>query len=155
MKRILAPLALGAVLVAAVAPSLADDGSSQLAAGGIVFTKNADIRMAREDLYLSAEKVKIRFEFQNTGADQDVVIAFPLPDLDIEDFMSEEVGTIGNDPVNFVGFTATVDGRKVAFQTEQKAFVKDRDVTAIVRAAGLPLNLIVNGGYDKLDKLSD
>jgi hypothetical protein len=152
MRKLAAALLLG---LACTAPSLADDGSAQLAAGGIVFTKSADIRMAKEDLYLSKEKVRIRFEFQNTGADQDVTIAFPLPDLDIEDFQGEEVGTVTDDPLNFVGFTAKVDGKPVAFQSEQRAFIKGKDVSAIVRAAGLPLNLIAHGGYDKLDKLSD
>ena len=154
MKKYVVIAGIGAGFCLAV-PSLADDGSAQLAAGGIVFVKSADIRMAKEDLYLSPEKVSVRFDFQNTGADQDVVIAFPLPDLDIEDFQSEEIGTVTDDPVNFVGFTATVDGKPVTFQTEQKAFIKDRDVSAIVRGAGLPLNLIAKGGYDKLDKLSD
>src|ERR1700709_2350309 len=149
-------LAIGLLLgFACMTPSLADDGSSQLAAGGIVFVKSADIRMAKEDLYLSRENVRIRFEFQNTGADQDVTIAFPLPDLDIEDFQGEEVGTVVDDPLNFVGFTAKVDGKPVAFKSEQRAFIKDKDVSAIVRGAGLPLNLIAQSGSDKLDKLSD
>jgi hypothetical protein len=143
------------ILLACAAPALADDGSAQLGAGGIVFVKSADIRMAKEDLTISPTKVRIRFEFQNTGKDQDVLIAFPLPDLDIEDFQGEEIGTVGDDPVNFVGFTAKVDGKPVALRAEQKAFVKGKDVSAIIRAAGLPLNLTVAGGYDRLEKLSD
>ncbi len=152
MRKIALIALLGACLAV---PSFADDGSSQLAAGGIVFVKSADIRMAKEDLYISKENVRIRFEFQNTGADQDVMIAFPLPDLDIEDFQGEEVGTVVDDPLNFVGFTAKVDGKPVKFQSEQRAFIKGKDVSAVIRAAGLPLNLIAQGGYDKLDKLSD
>ncbi len=142
-------------LLACAAPALADDGSAQLGAGGIVFVKSADIRMAKEDLYISPTKVRIRFEFQNTGKDQDVLIAFPLPDLDIEDFQGEEIGTIGDDPVNFVGFTAKVDGKPVVLRAEQKAFIKGKDVSAIIRTAGLPLNLTAAGGYDRLEKLSD
>ncbi|HXC56824.1 MAG TPA: DUF4424 family protein [Rhizomicrobium sp.] len=152
MKRL--SLALGTAVCLA-APSFADDGSAELGAGGIVFTKSADISMAREDLYLSPQKVRVRFEFRNTGADQDVTIAFPLPDLDIENFQSSEIGTVGDDPLNFVGFTATVNGKAVAFQSEQKAFIAGKDVSAQIRAAGLPLNLTAKGGYDLLDKLPE
>ena len=152
MRKIAYALMFGALCLA---PARADDGSAQRGAGGIVFVKSADIRMAREDLYISPEHVRIRFEFQNTGRDQDVLIAFPLPDLDIDDFSSEEIGTVGNDPVNFVGFTAKVDGKAVALKAEQKAFVHGKDVSAIIRAAGLPLNLTANRGYDLLDKLGD
>ena len=138
---------------AAIVPALADDGTAELGAGGIVFGKSADIRMAREDLYVSPDKVRVRFEFQNTGADQDVLIAFPLPDIDLAE--GGDFGTLGEDPVNFVGFTAKVDGQPVTFQTEQKAFLKNKDVSAAIRADGIPLNLAVNGANEKLQKLSD
>jgi hypothetical protein len=148
------PLCAAACAIAFAVPALADDGSAQLAAGGIIFTKSADIRMAREDLYISPEKVRIRFEFANTGKkDQDVIVAFPLPDLSIEDYRYEAVGTLGTDPVNFVDFTATVDGKKVPITVEQKAMLKGKDVSAIVRSVGLPLNLSVGNGYDLIDKL--
>jgi len=153
MKRL--SFGLAAALSLAL-PALADDGSSQLGAGGIVFVKSADIHMAKEDLYLSPDKAKIRFEFANdSGKDQDVLVAFPLPDVDVATFYGEAIGTVGKDPVNFVGFTTTVDGKPVAFRAEQKALVKGRDVSAALRAAGLPLNLtVVPSGYDLLGKLT-
>lgn len=150
MRKFAAALLLGACLAV---PSLADDGTAELGVGGLVFTKSADIRMAKEDLYVSPEKVKIRFEFQNTGKDQDIVIAFPLPDINLEDLQGEAYGTIGKDPVNFVGFTTTVDGKRVTTQVEQKAIFKGKDVSALIRAAGLPLNLASNDGTSLLQKL--
>jgi uncharacterized protein DUF4424 len=137
--------------VAAVAPAFADDGSTQLGAGGLVFARSADVRMAKEDLYVSPDKVRIRFEFVNDGPAQDVVIAFPLPDIDLEE--QGDYGTLGKDPLNFVGFSTAVDGRKVDAKVEQKALLKGRDVTALVKAAGLPVNFLVAGGYDMLNAL--
>jgi hypothetical protein len=129
-------------LVLAVAPALADDSSAALGAGGVVLTQAADIRMAKEDLYVSPGKVRIRFEFTNDSAkDIDTIVAFPLPDIDMNEFTESPVGTMTSDPVNFVGFTVTANGRPVTPQVEQRAIYKGRDVTDIVRRAGVPLNL--------------
>ena len=64
MKRIL--LGVTALTAVALIPAaLADDSSAQLGAGGIVLTKNADIRMASEDLYISPKRVKVHYTFVN------------------------------------------------------------------------------------------
>jgi hypothetical protein len=152
VRKISMILSAAASLVLA-ASSRADDGTAQLGAGGIVFAKSADIRMAKEDLAISPDTVAIRFEFANDGADQDVVVAFPLPDIKLEDFYGNAIGTIGTDPVNFVGFTTTVDGKPVHAQVEQKAMLRGKDVSALVRAAGLPINLKVGNGEDQLQHL--
>lgn len=153
MKTLTRILASGAVAALMATAALADDGTAELGAGGIVFTKSADIRMAKEDLFLSPEKVKIRFEFANDGKDQDVVVAFPLPDIKLKDFYDVGLGTIGKDPLNFVGFTTTVDGKPVHAQVEQKAMLNGKDLSAVVRAAGLPVNLAVNNAQDLLNAL--
>ena len=150
MRKWTGALLLGACLAV---PSLADDGTAELGVGGLVFGKSADIRMAKEDLYVSPQKVRIRFAFANDGKDQDVLIAFPLPDISLEDLQGGDLGTIGTDPVNFVGFTTTVDGKRVATKVEQKAMLHGKDVSALVRAAGLPLNLASNDGTALLQKL--
>jgi len=66
MKNFLrASLLLGAL--ALVPAALADDSSAMLGAGGIiVLTKNTDIRMASEDLYLSPQKVEVHYTSPTT-----------------------------------------------------------------------------------------
>jgi hypothetical protein len=64
MNRLVHVLACGAFIVLA-APVLADDSSAMLGAGGIVLTKNEDIRMASEDLYLSPAAVRVHYTFAN------------------------------------------------------------------------------------------
>jgi hypothetical protein len=141
--------------LAAAAPAFADDSSAALGAGGIVFTKNTPVRMAAEDLYVSPQAVRIRFEFQNpTNKDVETIVAFPLPDIDTAEFYGSAVGTVTDDPKNFVGFKAVVDGNPVPFTVEQRAFVKNREVTQVVLAAGAPVNPVVAEGYDKIFKLS-
>jgi hypothetical protein len=147
-----APAALAAL--AAAAPALADDSSAALGAGGIVFTKNTPVRMAAEDLYVGSHAVRIRFEFQNpTAKDVETLVAFPLPDINTYEFWGSALGTVTDDPKNFVGFKAVVDGKPVPFTIEQRAFVKNKDVTAAVLAAGAPVNPTTDDGYNKVSKL--
>jgi len=146
--------ALSFALVAAL-PARADDSSAALGAGGIAFTQNPDVRMADEDLTISPKEVRIRFVFANdSDRDIDTVVAFPLPDIDTAEFYGSAIGTETDDPVNFVGFTVMADGVSVTPKVEQKAFVKNRDVTALLAAAGVPVNPTVGQGYALLDTLS-
>src|ERR1051325_2161605 len=106
LKQAVRLLALAAASAAAVT-ARADDSSASLGAGGIAFTKMADVRMASEDLRLSPDAVRIRYTFVNDGkADVDTLVAFPLPDIDAYEFWGTPIGRITGDPVNFVGFKA-------------------------------------------------
>ncbi|MBS0274293.1 MAG: DUF4424 family protein [Proteobacteria bacterium] len=100
-------------------PASADDSSAALGMGGLQFTRAAEIRMAKEDLFISPKAVRIRYEFANDGAkDVDSIVAFPLPDIDTWEFYEEPIGTVGNDPVNFVGFTVMAGGKHIPVQVE-------------------------------------
>jgi hypothetical protein len=154
MKALLRASAALAALT--IAPSaLADDSSAMLGAGGIVLTKNADIRMATEDLTLSPTAVRVHYTFVNdSGSDVDTIVAFPLPDVDNYEYSESAIGTTKDVTPNFVGFALSVDGAKIAPTAEELAIYQGKDVTAQVRAAGLPPNLVVGDGYDRLQKLS-
>ncbi len=133
---------------------MADDSSAALQAGGIVFTRSGDIRMADEDLLISPKTVRIRFAFANDSSnDVDTMIAFPLPDIDTGEFSQSALGTVTADPVNFVGFAVKADGRPIKTSVEQRAFVKNRDVTAIIRSVGLPINVVSQAGFEMLRAL--
>lgn len=152
MKTLARLLCAAAALAAA--PALADDSSAALGAGGIVLTRQADIRMAAEELSIAPTQVRVRYEFVNDGrSDVDTIVAFPLPDIDVEHFYFEPLGTTENASPNFMGFALTVDGRTVVPQVEERAFYHGRDVSAIARAAGLPLNIVGTDMVDRLDHL--
>ncbi|MEJ1967169.1 MAG: DUF4424 family protein [Rhizomicrobium sp.] len=153
MKTLFTCTALAAVLAAPSA--LADDSSAALGAGGIVLTRNADIRMASEDLYISPRQAKVHYTFVNdSGKDIDTIVAFPLPDVNNYELAEAPIGTTTQSTPNFVGFKLTVDGKPVAVTPEERALLNGKDVTAEVRAAGLPLNIVIqSGAYDKLQKL--
>jgi hypothetical protein len=136
-------------------PALADDSSASLGAGGLVLMRSADIRMAAEELKINPRNVSATFTFVNDGrSDIDTIVAFVLPDIDTSMFSEEPLGATTRDPVNFVGFGIVENGTSVPFETEQRAFYKGRDVTAIVRSAGVPLNIVDPGFVKTLDTLS-
>jgi hypothetical protein len=145
--------ALAAAMVMA-GQAAADDSTAALGVGGVVFTKTSDVRMAKEDLRISPKDVRIRYEFVNDGKhDIDTVVAFPLPDIDAREFFGTPIGRVSDDPLNFVDFRIVVDDKPIHPSVEQKAIYKGRDVTAIVKSAGLPVNIVVGQNYQRMDKL--
>lgn len=150
VSKVLAVLAL-----ASSTPAAADNSSAALAAGGLVFTKQADIRMASEDLRISPKDVRVRYEFVNDGKkDVETVVAFPMPDIDVRQFWYEPLGTTLDQTPNFMGFALTVDGKVVAATPDERAVLDGKDVTAQVKAAGLPVNIAGSKLVEKIDHLS-
>jgi hypothetical protein len=123
-----------------------------LSLGGLIFTKNDSVEMRSEDLFISSEQVRVRYRFLNrTNSDADVHVAFPLPDL--KKYRGDDVIVRPvKDPINFLGFTTTVNGQRVRSNVEQKIYVDDREETQTLRRLGIPLSPYV--AQDALAKLS-
>src|SRR6185503_11025056 len=96
-------MAAAALLAGAASYSaLANDSSAQLAGGGLILTKNADVRMASEDLYISPYEVRVRYEFVNdSNRDIETTVAFPMPKADMYELSEVPLGMTTDDPVNF------------------------------------------------------
>jgi hypothetical protein len=128
--------------------ALADDSEAELGIGGLHFTHTNAIQMVSEDLYLSMDQVRIRYVFHNrTNHDVTARVAFPLPDIS-PNYYYEPVAIPNTGDPNFVNFETRVDGRVIPMQVEQHARLRGADVTARVRAAGLPLSPI-NPHFDE------
>ncbi|MEZ5840609.1 MAG: DUF4424 family protein [Hyphomicrobiales bacterium] len=126
--------------------ALANDSSAELAAGGLMLVRNYEIRMESEVLRISPAEVTVDYVFRNVSdKDQTILVAFPLPDLDMDELADVPIDAIVNVPVNFVDFTVTVDGKPVAYQTEQKAYAAGLDVTDTLKADHVPLNPLLDG----------
>jgi len=122
----------------AVTPSLANDTMSTLGAGGLVFVQTDDVKMLSEDLYVSPEQVRVKYEFRNEGAeDTDALVAFPMPDITGDgDFM---VAIPTEDPQNIFGFQTLVNGEPVSAELHQYVFATNIDYTQYLTDLGLPL----------------
>jgi hypothetical protein len=124
----------------------ANDSSAELAVGGLVFARTADIAMESEELTITPETVTVKYRFLNQSQKPVTLrIAFPLPDIDLTEADNYAFPT--SDPVNFVGFETKIDGRPAKFDIVQRALLNDKDVSEALRAAGLPFLPV--GDYHK------
>ena len=132
MRHILAiPLVL--LAVAAATALRANDGVAERTAGGLVLTKTDAIDMVSEDLYVSADRVRVRYVFRNrTPRDVRVTVAFPMPERNFDELRFEGA----NYPADFA---TRVDGRPVRMAVERHALARGVDRTALLQRLGLPL----------------
>ena len=113
-----------------------------LDADGLHFTYNPNIEVESEALWLSLDWVGVGYRFQNTS-DHDIstLVAFPLPVM----YIGEEGNYIlpdHRDPINFIDFQVTADGKRVEPQVEVKATRFGLDVTELLKRHGIPLTML-------------
>jgi len=123
---------LASVMVLAC-PALANDSTASTAAGGLVLERTDDIDMVSEDLFVSADQIRVHYVFRNRSSrDLETVVAFPMPDRDL----GEEYG---GDVAYPSGFRTSVAGKPVKARLERRAVVKRRDYTSLLSELKIPL----------------
>lgn len=138
MYRLRATLFATGLVLSGHSVAFANDSAAELSIGGLQFTRSPDVEMTSEDLKISLDRISVRYEFVNkSAAPVTLTVAFPLPDIDLAE--GENISFPSNDPVNFVDFTTKIDGSAIKFNTDQRAFVGDKDVTAQLRDLNVPL----------------
>ncbi|WP_187971049.1 DUF4424 domain-containing protein [Aquibium microcysteis] len=126
------------LLVLAATAARANDSTAELGAGGLVLSRSDVVEMAREDLFLSREAVRVDYVFRNrSDADVSSIVAFPMPDIEANPYLNVSIPFDAGD--DFLGFSVSVDGRVVAPALEQRAFAVGIDVTQDLVARGIPL----------------
>jgi hypothetical protein len=129
MHRIL----LFALTFALTTAAFANDTTASSPAGGLVLQRTDAIDMISEDLFVSADAVRVHYVFRNRSPrDVDTVVAFPMPDRDL----GEEYG---GDVAYPSGFHTSVAGQPVTAKLERKAVVKGKDPTALLNQLKIPL----------------
>ena len=119
------------------APAYANDTTAELKTGGIVFTHNETIEMAKEDLFISPEKVEVNYVFRNTG-DKDITtyVAFPMPDM--QGGPGENTAYNDFEAENFLGFKAEQDGKPVDVSVQQRVSAAGIDYTDDLKKRNIP-----------------
>jgi hypothetical protein len=119
------------LLAALAVPAAANDSTAGHDAGGLVLTRSADIDMVSEDLFVSAEEVRVRYVFRNRSPrDIRTTVAVPMPGRDLAEAHFSDVAYPED-------FRTTVDGRPVAMAVERKAKLAAADRTATLAEFGL------------------
>ncbi len=110
MKTIMRPLFLAASLIVAI-PSSANDSSAAVGLGGLVLTQSDAISMDSEELFISREKVTVKYRFTNTSTqDVETLVSFPLPPIPGD---GDTVGETSYPLWSELGFITLVDGKPV------------------------------------------
>ncbi len=162
------PLLPLAALLLAFLPLQANDGFGGIGATGLEFSRTDQVAMRSEDLFISLEKIRVAYVFENTSSD-DVTgeVIFPLPPIPVRSLFLQDMN-LPDDPdrENLVNFTITVDGQNIPPEIERRAFRHSHhphtgddqigeDVTALLRQAGVPLSLDPGRLQKALDALPE
>lgn len=134
MKRFIAAIALLAVTPGASA----NDSSAAVGLGGLELTRNDDVSMDSEDLFISRERVTVKYRFTNRSAkDVETLVSFPLPSLPYG--ISEYLGDQGYPDWNDLQFTTLVDGKPAKLTRIDKVEAGGKDVSARLKQLGWPV----------------
>jgi hypothetical protein len=129
MKRI----TLAAACLALSGPAHANDTTASTGAGGLVLERTEAIDMVSEDLFVSAEEIRVRYVFRNrTSGDVGTIVAFPMPERDL----GKEYG---GDVAYPSGFRTMVGGRPVKAALERKAMLKGKDHSRLLQRLRVPI----------------
>jgi hypothetical protein len=134
--------------------ALANDSTTELGAGGLNLVRTESVELLSEDLYVSADAVRVVYRFRNkSDAPATYVVAFPLPPVDAG--TPEEMNIVfpDNESDDFVDFHVAVDGVPVTAALDQHVTALGVDRTEELRRRGLPLNPIADGLYQRLETL--
>lgn len=127
-------IALALAGIAGSAPVRANDSAAVSAAGGLVLRQERNIDMLSEDLFISAEEVRVRYVFRNrSNRPIRTIVAFPLPDRNLMEHGDGDRGWPRD-------FRTQVDGRPIRMQVEHRAFVGNVEHTALLRQLGVPID---------------
>lgn len=150
-------LSLAALLVAGVCAALpvqANDSVAEIGAGGIVLGRSNEIRLEREDLFISRDLVTVDYVFRNEGdKDIETLVAFPMPA--IAGYYEGDVSVPDMESDNFLGFSVTHDGATITPQLQQRAVAAGVDVTDELLAQGVPLIPFAERTTQSLEALAD
>src|SRR5581483_4262703 len=97
------------------------------------FTYNPNIEVGSETPSLSLDWVSVDYRFHNTSApDISTLVAYPLPVMVIDE-EGNYVLPDNRDPINFIDFQVTADGKRVEPQVEVRATRFGIDVSEILK----------------------
>ena len=124
----------------------ANDSMGFVSTGGVEYLKNDNIAMQKENLFISLDKIKVDYEYQNlTDKDITETVLFPLPEVFLYDYgdFADTAGLINTFKIYANGkeIKPQVHVRAFLYKTEKEGTEEQKfvphDVTAIFRDCGL------------------
>lgn len=120
-------------------PSVANDSTAIMEAGGLRLVRDAPVEILEETLTVSAKLIEVDYRFR--AADDlgvSSLVAFPLPAFDLAWLGYDGMDTASNDVTGAVNFLAWADGRRITPAVQVRALRNGIDVTSLLEAVGAP-----------------
>lgn len=129
----------------------ANDTMVELKTGGLEYVRSDAVQMAREDLFISMDEIRVDYVFENTS-DMDVesLVAFPMPPVIPSAY--EPTG-VPIEQDNFLGFRVFIEGEEFAPDLEQRALAAGIDVSEELKRMNVPLLSVSQAAGDALKRL--
>ncbi len=124
-----------------MAQAQANDSEAETGIGGLTLTESKNVTMDREDLFISATKVTVKYRFTNQS-DKDIrsLIAFPLPMLPGEFGRSANLSDYEAMPdFSDFKFTTTVDGQAATLGNATTVTIAGRSVERRLKELNWPI----------------
>jgi len=135
MRRIAAAICLP-ILLGMTSFAQANGALAEFPAGGVVFKPTKDISIAREDLEIGWDRIRVRYLFRSTGsAPIEATIGFPMAKVPQDD----SPDGFQNDSRNYMDFSVTVNGEPLEAQLHEFAWLGETNITSNLREMGVPV----------------
>jgi len=159
MKLRLAPVTLFAGLASSTA-ALANGAWSEFPAGGVIFKADEDISIAREDLEVALERIRVRYEFRSSaGGPLERTIGFPMAKVPLDDspdnYPDRSWAAEGQDVRNYMAFEVVVDGKQLTPKLHEYAWLGEVNVTGRLAELGVSPFAANIEAYEKLAQLPE
>lgn len=116
-----------------------NDTQANVTMGGLIFEQNEQISMDSEDLYLSLDRVRVRYTYTNHGDKPvTVLVAFPLPDVPLEGADPEWAEAAYPD-LDLIDMKTLVNGKPAGLMRIDIAKVNGKDVDKRLKELGWPV----------------
>lgn len=138
------------LLVGGLTEARANGALAEFPAGGVVFRPSQEISIAREDLEIGWDRIRVRYVFHSIAPQPiEGTLGFPLAKVPQDDspdgFQSE-----GR---NYMNFEVSVDGKPVDSTPHEYAWLGETDITAKLDEMGVPVFAATPEAFEALARL--
>lgn len=129
--------------------TFANDSEAETALGGLKLVQSKYISMDSEDLFISADLIKVSYKFtNNSNRDIKTTVSFPLPAIpyEITDIFYEEM-TFPD--YNNLHFKTLIDGKPISYRKIITPEIDGKDVSEVLKKYNLPFDWVSLIGTEK------
>lgn len=153
-------IAASLLILAPANAALANGAVSEFPAGGVVFKSEDNISIAREDLEIGWDRIRVRYVFVSTALEPvERTIGFPMAKVLLEDGPDGIHNTTkeesGDDPRNYMAFRVAVNGEALTPTLHEYAWSGSTNVTRRLLDLGIALFTRDMEAFQKLAQLPE